>query len=251
MTPADDPFARIAPFYDLDLEGYDDDLTMYRELAATRGQSVLELGCGTGRVAASLAEAGFEVVGVDASEAMLDHARERAGGTLTLMHADMRTLDLARLFEVVLIPLGGLQHMESASDVAATLATVARHVVPGGVAVVDVETAQAEDLMPGPQPLVQHWSRPWRGGSVTKLVAVEGEPSRGRRRVVWHFDVQPPEGPLRRVSSEFMLRTITAGELELAARLAALAVSQWYGGYQLTPPADGDERLVAVLEHAS
>ena len=66
LESATDPFAQIALFYDLDLEGFDDDLALYLELAeeaAKRGGSedVLELGCGTGRVAAALAGAGFGV----------------------------------------------------------------------------------------------------------------------------------------------------------------------------------------------
>ena len=73
----------MAQFYDLDFEGCDDDVVMYRELATSRSgggsAQVLELGCGTGRVAAPLAEAGLEVVGVDISPAMLALARERVG----------------------------------------------------------------------------------------------------------------------------------------------------------------------------
>lgn len=250
MPPtADDAFAVIAPFYDLDLEGYDDDVEMYRELARTRGADVLELGCGTGRVAGALAEDGLEVVGVDVSEAMLAIARERARA-VSFVRADMRSLDLGRRFACVLVPLGGLQHMETAAEVAGALGVVARHLAPDGLAVVDVETPLPDDFAPGPQPLVEHWTRRWQGGSVTKLVAVEAAPSLGLRYVTWHFDVQEPEGPLRRHSAQFALRTVTAGELELAARLAGLAVTAWYGDYDLSPLGDDASRTVALLEHA-
>lgn len=246
----------VAAFYDLDLEGYDRDVAMYRELASSRVAEgfadLLELGCGTGRVTAPLAEAGLDVVGVDSSPAMLDVARRRVGTLpVTLIEGDMREIDLSRRFDAVLIPLGGLQHMETAADVAAALGTVARHLAPHGLAAVDVEAPHPDDLAPGPQPLLEHWTRPWRGGSVTKLVAVEGEPSRGLRRVTWHYDVQPADGPLRRLTARFTLRAITAGELELAARLAGLVVTAWYGDYDLSPVSDGDERLLAVLEPAA
>ncbi len=255
-SEAADPLSAVATFYDLDLEGYDRDVAMYRELANSRVAEgfadVLELGCGTGRVAVALAEAGLDVVGVDISPAMLEVARQRVGSLpLELIEGDMREIDLARRFDAVLIPLGGLQHMETASDVAAALGAVARHLASRGLAVVDVEAPHPDDLTAGPQPLVEHWTRPWRGGTVTKLVAVEGEPSRGLRRVTWHYDVQPADGPLRRVTARFTLRAITAGELELAARLAGLAVTAWYGDYDLSPVSDGDERLIAVLEPAA
>ncbi|MSQ41458.1 MAG: class I SAM-dependent methyltransferase [Dehalococcoidia bacterium] len=250
MPPASpDPFAVVSRFYDLDMEGYEDDIAMYRELVTSRG-AVLELGCGTGRVAAPLAAAGLTVVGVDRSAAMLRRARERTRGLpVTLVEDDMRTLRLDRRFGSVLIPLGGLQHMERASDVAAALQTAAAHLERGGLALVDVEAAHPDDLVPGPQPLLEHWTRPWRGGTVTKQVAVEGQPSLGLRRVTWHFDEQPADGSLRRHSTSFPLRTIGAGELELAARLAGLRVREWCGDYDRSPVSDGDDRLIALLEH--
>jgi hypothetical protein len=68
--------------------------------------------------------------------------------------------------------------------------------------------------------------------------------------VTWHFDVQPAEGPLTRVSSQFTLRTTTLGEIELAGRLAGLEVVGAYGDYEFGPFEDGDPRLVVVLQHA-
>jgi len=251
-APAEsDPWSATAPFYDLDLEGIDEDVTMYRELAMRQRGPVLELGCGTGRVALALAQAGLTVVGVDYSAGMLEVARRQAAGLpLTLVQADMRELRLRRKFATVLVPFGGLQHMETAAEVTAALATVAHHLAAGGLAIVDIEAPQPEDLTPGPRPLVAHWTRPRHGGLVTKLVAVEGFPSEGRRIVTFHYDVQPAEGPLHRVSHEFSLRVITAGELQLAGRLAGLELTALYGDYELSPPRDGDLRQVAVFGHA-
>ena len=260
--PAADPFAQVARFYDLDLAGFDDDVALYLELAA--GGDVIELGCGTGRVAVPLAEAGLRVTGVDLSPAMLARARERAEGLrLRLVEGDVRTLDLGERFGSVLLPLGGLQHMATIAEVAAALATVARHLAPGGRAVVDVEAPHPDDWLPGPRPLIEHWTRAFvedpdscapggRGApsaTVTKLVAVEGRPVEALRLVTYHFDVQPAEGPLQRVTQQFALRVITAGELELAGRLAGLRVAAWYGDYDGAPPREGDERLIAVFEH--
>ncbi len=251
-----DPFAAVAPFYDLDLEGYDDDVAMYRKLAKERGGRVLEFGCGTGRVAVPLARSGLAVTGVDVSAAMLARARDRGagtldGGSLTLERADMRDYDAGTKFESVLIPLGGLQHMETAADVSDVLANVARHLAPGGLAVVDVEAPHPDDFTPGPQPLIEHWTRRGEGEFVTKLVAVEGRPSAMMKDVTWHFDVQPDEGPMRRLTAQFSMRIVTPGELELAARLAGLEAVGWHGDYDLSPVSDSDDRLIVLLEHAA
>ncbi len=252
LDPAD-PWSATAPFYDLDLAGVEDDIDLYRELAERQGGAVLELGCGTGRVAIPLAAGGHDVVGVDASAAMLAVARARAqaaGVRLRLMQGDMRELRLRRRFATVLVPFGGLQHLDSVDDIVAALATAGAHLVRGGLVVVDVEAPQPDDFAPGPQPLVAHWTRAWRGALVTKLVAVEGRPALGLREVAFHYDVQLPDGPLRRWTHQFTLRVITPGELQLAARLAGLAVVATYGDYALTPLDDGADRLVVLFERA-
>ncbi len=242
----------IAPFYDLDLEGYEDDVEFYRMLASEWEGAILELGCGTGRVAKALAAGGSEVVGVDTSPAMLALApREPTAGQVEWCEGDMRTLDLARRFALVLVPLGGLQHLETIDDLVATLETIARHLDDDGLAVVDIEAPSAEDFEVGPQPLVEHWTRPWAGGQVTKLVSVDGAPSLSLRNVTWHFDVQPLDGPLRRHTAQFTMRTFTLGELELAGRLAGLQVAAAHGDYDGSPYDDGAQRLVVSFEHAA
>lgn len=253
-NPGDDPFAAVAPFYDLDLEGYDDDITWYRQLAAQTDGAVLELGCGTGRVARAIAADGTEVVGVDISEAMLAIAADHtAGAGPSWVQGDLRRLDLEREFQLVLIPLGGLQHMEELDDLVAALQSIRRHLAPDGVAVVDVEAPLPDDFTPGPQPLIEHWTRDWQPQpgaaplTVSKLVSVEAYPSEGTRAVTWHFDVQGADVPLRRQTAQFDLRTITAGELELAGRLADLEVSGLWGDYELTPFDDGAQRLVMAF----
>ena len=240
-----DPFAALARFYDLDLEGYVDDLHLYRHLAAEVGGAVLELGCGTGRVTAALVDENLTVVGIDLSPNLLAIARERlAGSGVTLHLADFRTVSLEERFGLVLIPLGGLQHMSTTSDLVAALATAAHHLAPGGLVVVDVEAPTEDDFTPIPQPLVEHWTKQRRlpdgqWEQVTKLVSVVAHPVDGSRDVTWHFDVQRESGSLRRTTAQFPLRTITLGELELAGRLAGLDVNVAWGDYDFSPVDDG------------
>ncbi|QBI54262.1 class I SAM-dependent methyltransferase [Streptomonospora litoralis] len=61
------------------------------ELRPEAGERILDAGCGTGDLAAALAEAGAEVVGVDSSAEMIDRARER------FPHLDLRVADLLTL----------------------------------------------------------------------------------------------------------------------------------------------------------
>ncbi|GMU41798.1 MAG: hypothetical protein AMXMBFR23_26640 [Chloroflexota bacterium] len=250
-VPEDDPFARIAPFYDLDFEDYHDDASFYLRLAEMHGARVLELGCGTGRIAVPLAAAGARVTGIDISEAMLAVARERAGDLrVTWQTGDIRRLKLRGRFDVVCAPLGTLQHMETLDDFVAALETMARHLAPGGIAVVDVESPVPDDFDPLPQPLIEHWTKPWQGGTVSKVVAVAAIPMLGTKEVTWHFDVADRQGRLTRLTTQFRLRTFTPREIDLAARIAGLRTVTRFGDYDFTPHHDGAERLVVLLQRA-
>jgi SAM-dependent methyltransferase len=249
--PHQDHFAAIAEFYDLDFEDFHDDAAFYERLIEIHGARVLELGVGTGRIAEPLARAGAKVTGVDLSEGMLAIARGRTTGLdVRFVEGDIRSVKLRGRFDLVIAPLGTLQHMETPDDLVAALETMARHLADGGVAVLDVESPVPDDFDPSPQPLIQHWTKPWRGGRVTKLVSVDAIPSEGTKAVTWHYDVADEAGVLRRITSEFPLRTFTAPEIDLAARLAGLRVAARFADYEFTPYHDGAERLVVILQAA-
>lgn|GEM_PF-157667 len=92
--------------------------------------SVLDAGCGTGRVAIDLARHGIAVVGVDVDPSMLETAR-RLAPELTWVEADLTTLDLARTFEVVVLA-GNVPLFTPPGTRADLVRRAARHVAPGG-----------------------------------------------------------------------------------------------------------------------
>jgi SAM-dependent methyltransferase len=105
-------------------------------------RSVLDLGCGTGRHSVELAHRGYEVVGVDLSEAMLERARRRAidasPGSASFLCGDIQTIALDRRFDAVLSMFAVVGYQISDAAVRSTLANVRRHLEPGGVFIFDV-----------------------------------------------------------------------------------------------------------------
>src|SRR4051812_24989287 len=78
----------------------------YGQVASQTGGPVLELACGTGRLTVPLAQAGHECVGLDASENMLGHARQKAlaaGVPVELIRADMTDFDMGRRFGLIVL----------------------------------------------------------------------------------------------------------------------------------------------------
>ena len=95
--------------------------------------SVLDAGCGTGRVAAELARRGFEVVGVDLDPSMLAVARDKAPD-LEWVEADLATVDLGRTFDVVVLAGNVMIFLQPGTE-ARVVANLARHLRPGGALV--------------------------------------------------------------------------------------------------------------------
>jgi SAM-dependent methyltransferase len=95
-----------------------------------RRTSVLDAGCGTGRIATKLAEWGYEVVGSDVDGSMLSVAREQAPH-LEWLEADLAGMDLGRTFDVVLLAGNIIPLLEpgTLSNVAQSLA---KHTGVGG-----------------------------------------------------------------------------------------------------------------------
>ena len=107
---------------------------------------ILDLGCGTGNHAIILARRGYLVTGVDRSAEMLVHARRKVqnlpepvvADRLTFLQGDIRTLDLARYFDAVLMMFAVLSYQLTNEDVLTALRTVRRHLRPGGLLAADV-----------------------------------------------------------------------------------------------------------------
>ena len=95
--------------------------------------SVLDAGCGTGRVAIELARRGIEVAGVDVDPSMLERAREKASD-LTWIQGDLAEVDLGRTFDVVVLA-GNVMIFLAPGTEARVVANLARHVAPGGALV--------------------------------------------------------------------------------------------------------------------
>lgn len=106
--------------------------------------SVLDAGCGTGRVAIELARRGVEVVGVDVSESMLATAR-RLGPTVSWVCSDLADLDLGRRFDVVVMA-GNVVLYTPPETTAAVVAGCARHLAPDGVLLAGFELGEGYGL---------------------------------------------------------------------------------------------------------
>lgn len=157
---------------------------------------VLDLGCGTGRHAVELAERGYDVVGVDRAEGMLERARSIAADRdvpTRFELGDLRTTRLNETFDVVVMMFAVLGYQTSDDDVTAALTTVRAHLVEGGLFAFDVwygpavvasgpDRRERDVLVNGERWRRRSWGER-RPGAPLVDVTIELEPGSGREVV--------------------------------------------------------------------
>jgi 2-polyprenyl-3-methyl-5-hydroxy-6-metoxy-1,4-benzoquinol methylase len=107
--------------------------------------TVLDAGCGTGRLGIELHRRGIKVVGVDLDEDLLSRAQQKAPDVRWAL-ADLADMELARDFDVVVMA-GNVMQFCNVDQRAHVVHTCARHIKPGGALVAGF-SLQLGDIAP-------------------------------------------------------------------------------------------------------
>jgi SAM-dependent methyltransferase len=247
----------LARLYDVDLVEDPGDEDLYLALARRTDGPVLELAVGTGRLAEPLVRAGYDVTGVDLDPAMLERARRRldvvrgrSAGRAELVEGDLLTLDLpaAGSFRLAFIGLNSLFLLATRDRQREAIGRLARHLAPGGLAVVDVWLPDTDDLSRFDGRLVLEYVRtdPETGATVTKLASARHDAPLAIVDLVAIYEEGRPGEPARRWTRRDALRLVGADELRVMAEDCGLVVEDVAGGYDLEPLGPSSERAVLV-----
>lgn len=246
-----DPYAIDALYYDAIHGEGRDDVGLWLSYAGRTDRPVLEVGCGTGRIALELARAGHEVVGIDPSPAMLAAARARAeDDALDARFIEGRVLDLALeegRYGLAIIPADVFLYCEDAHEQIATLGALGRALQFNGLLAID---------LPGPA----LWLDASTNGQ--QILTFSGETAEGERFDAWQvheddlarqtrwlrvtYEQAAADGTVRRKQSEHHLRYVYRFEIELLLSLAGLALLDVYGDYDLGPLTNESERMIVI-----
>lgn len=203
-------------WHDLECHGYTADLGLWRELAASAGGPILDIGAGTGRVAIDLAGRGHEVVALDLDPALLTELRRRCAAVETIA-ADAADFDLGRRFPLILVPM---QTVQLLPDRRGLLDCARAHLEPGGRLAIAI-AAELEPYEGAGLPLPDVIERDgWRFASQpVALRSVPGAIRIERIRTTWH-----PEGTRTFTADAIELAVLDAATLEAEAAAAGFAV---------------------------
>jgi SAM-dependent methyltransferase len=248
-----------APFYDWENARTlgKRDVPFWRNLALHCGGRVLELGCGTGRIALPLGRAGVALVGIDRSSPMLSRARARVRrarltGRVRLIRGDIRSLPFGSAsdqgiaksrsrvrtgapgeagFSMVLAPYGLLQSLLRERDLMAALSEIRRVLLPGGTFGMEL----VADL-PAWEEYRQRVSlKGWRnrrGGSHVTLVETVRQ-DRGRRLTIFDQEfTERRDGRRRTHRFALSFRTLSVPQMSRRLEKAGFEVTALLGDYR-------------------
>lgn len=231
-----------AIWHDVECGSYAADLPLWEELAERQGGPVLELGCGTGRVALHLARRGHRVIGVDRDPDLILTLAERASDLpVEPICTNVLDLELRKVAALALAPMQFLQLLRGVDSRTRCLRRVGRALRPGGLlaaAIVYGPPADTGTLPPLPDVReVDGWiysSLPLP----TFLINDEIILRRLRQTV-------SPTGTLSDEENEVTLAYLLAEDLEYEAEMSGFRP---VGHRQVPPTAIHEGSLVVLLE---
>ncbi|HEX2127960.1 MAG TPA: class I SAM-dependent methyltransferase [Solirubrobacterales bacterium] len=234
-----------AVWHDVECGSYAADLQLWRDLAHEAGGPVLELGCGTGRVALDLAAARHEVVGVDSSPTLLAALRERAAHrelTVETQVADVRALALGRRFSLVCAPMQLIHLLGGAAGRRSMLERARAHLEPRGTLAIAILAEQVDPALEGHPPLPDVREL---DGWVYSSQPLDARVADGRITVRRLRQLVSPEGSLREAIEVIELDQLEAGDIEREAAACGLTPRE---RIEVPPTPDHVGSTVLVLE---
>jgi SAM-dependent methyltransferase len=238
------------------------DVQFYIDEARDAGGSVLEIGCGTGRVLLPIARSGHTITGVDASPQMLERCRSKlraepgpVQSRVALYEGDARAFDLGRQFDLVIAPFRVMQHMTTIEDQVGFLSSAARHLAPGGRLAFDVfnpnfailvSAGGMEEREDTPETTLPHGRRFRRAGRVSRVRWIDQV---SEIELIYYITGQAG-GAERRVQSFDMRWFLRAELVNLLAR-SGFQVRSIYGDFDRSQLTDKSPEQIVCAERAT
>ncbi len=246
-------YQTIARFYDAENKGKDDDVALYLEAAAEENaKTILEVGCGTGRVMMPLADKGYVVHGVDNSEAMLEIAeRYRAQSpqrqaNMILHQADVNSVQFDQKFDMVLLSYNALMHFHGAEAQMNVMARLREWVNEDGLLIIDLPNAGEVFATQETNALTfeRTFLEPLSGHMVMQMSYSYLDRTSQIFRVTWVYDEITSDGTVKRTSAPLVLYYYFYPEVRHLLSRNGFEVEAVYGDTEYQPFEDGCERML-------
>ena len=236
------------------------DVDRYLHIAAEVGGTVLELCCGSGRVAIPLARERHAVTGVDVSPGMLARCQRKLDTEsrevlerVRLIHQDVTELELPVMdFDLCIIAFNSLLCIAEFDLQRKALQGAARHLRPGGILMVDVVNPMCMKWAGDPYPRPFYSRRdPETGERYTRFAMMEPFDAEQRQRLYGWYDLEDEHGVVTRRHYAINWRPIFRFELILMLESAGFRCSSLEGGHRGEPFTSSSPHMFVRAERKS
>ncbi|MFX0054752.1 MAG: class I SAM-dependent DNA methyltransferase [Candidatus Hermodarchaeota archaeon] len=245
--PSERYYRTTARFYDLFAERPDE--TLYLELAKRFGSPILELACGTGRITLLLAQAGYDITGIELSPEMLEIAREKLQKLpeevqlrVALNHGDVTNFQLDKKFALIIIPWS-FKFLLTTDDQLACLRRVRNHLADDGVFILDLYPREVIDMGERDSETVEI-----DDATITRTFIYSTDVLTQLRHTTSLIDIVHSDGRVEHLESESVVSIIMPREADLLVRMAGFEIAEEYGGDDFSEYSIEDWKRILVLK---
>jgi ubiquinone/menaquinone biosynthesis C-methylase UbiE len=245
--PSEKYYRDTARFYDAFVKKPDE--TLYLELAKRFGSPILELACGTGRITLTLAQAGYEITGIELSPEMLEVAQEKllqlpkdVQSRVSLNQGDMTNFQLDKEFTMVIIPWS-FKFLLTTDDQLACLRQVRKHLADDGAFILDLYPREIVDLEE-----TEKYTEEVDGATITRTYIYSTNLVSQLRHCTALVDVTYSDGKTERLETKIVVSIVMPREAELLVRTAGFEIAEEYGGDDFSEYTPEASKRVLVLK---
>jgi SAM-dependent methyltransferase len=231
---------------------YLEDLPFWFDMAAQKGDPVLELGCGTGRVLIPLAQAGYNTIGMDYDLSMLKFLQANIGPQKLhpplLLATDIRRFNLSTKFPLIILPCNTFSTL-TADDRMACLRCVHEHLLENGIYAVCLPNPELLIRLPtqSAAELEDEFIHPDTGNPVQ--VSSSWKRTKRNFHLKWIYDHLLPDGTVdRRVVNILQYITPLKNYLKEIEN-AGLMVRELYGDFKRSAYTEDSPQLIILASH--
>ncbi|GHO72754.1 methyltransferase [Ktedonobacter sp. SOSP1-85] len=239
--------------FDLEDEGYYADWPLTKQWARSLGGPLLDLACGTGRIALRMAAEGYQVTGVDIVPEMIERARQKAiqqGVSIDWVVADARTFHLQKRFPFIYMLENVFQFFLTREDQEAMLARVREHLEPEGCFLFETRNPTPRNLLEVRHPDPSKYTLP-DGGQLLTTEEQYYDPMTQIQHYTRQLTFLHPDGQRQEKTLHTNLRYVFPQEMEALLFYNGFQIRACYGNWQQDPLTATSPAMIYVCQRRS
>jgi len=241
-----------------------DDIKFYTDYAKNLNcKNILELGCGTGRVALILAKEGFNVTGLDLSNEMLDVFKQKLEklekiddnidnikDKIELIHGNMADFNLNKKFDLIIAPFRAFQCLTDEKDIENSLNCIKNHLTDNGIFIINVFNTDPNRMNENwCYPLKIQWERLDENTGNYVIKKDSGDKIDLQNRIIYVtfvYEVKDKSGNISVLEDKLKLKYYYENDLTEIIENAGLKIKEKFGWYDKTSVEETKRELIFV-----